>query len=102
MLSADWPGWVTLRSPPPLERLSQCAPSAVQVATHRRNGTAGNARDLLVGQSLEVVQHDGDTLRRRQGGDGGGNGIDRQVTLHDTGRLTVLGEHLAEQVEGVG
>jgi hypothetical protein len=72
------------------------------VAANRRDGAAGYAGNLLVGQALEVMQHYSDPLRRRQVRDGRGNGVDRQVAFDVSGRLlSGGGGHFPQQVEGL-
>lgn len=72
------------------------------MATNGRDGAAGNAGDVLVGQALKVVQHYGDPLRRRQGRDSVGNGVGRQSAFDVSGRLLRGGGHIPQQVEGLG
>jgi hypothetical protein len=72
------------------------------VATNGRDGAAGNAGNVLVGQALKVVKHYSDPLRRRQGRDGIGNGVDCQAAFDVAGRLVRGGGHITQQVEGLG
>ena len=49
-----------------------------------------------------MVQHYSDPLRRRQGRDGVGNGVDRQSAFDVSARLVRGGGHITQQVEGLG
>jgi hypothetical protein len=71
------------------------------VATNGRDGAAGYAGNLLIGQALEVMQDYGNPLWRRQGRDGIGNGVDRQVAFDVSGRLLSGGGHITQLVEGL-
>ncbi len=72
------------------------------MATNGWDGAAGYAGNLLVGQPLEVMQHYGDPLRRRQVRHGSGNGVDRQFAFDVSGRLVSGGGgHVTQLVEGL-
>ena len=48
------------------------------------------------------MQHNCDPLRRRQGGDGSGDGVGRQVAFDVSGRLVSGGGgHVTQQVQGL-
>ena len=51
------------------------------MATDRRDGTAGDFRDLSVGQPLEVVQDDDGALGERQRGEGVADRAGSEVAL---------------------
>ena len=71
------------------------------MAADGRDGAAGYAGNLPIGQAFEVMQDYSDPLRRRQGRHGGGNGFGRQVALDVSGWLLSGGGHITQQVEGL-